>query len=92
MISNEEIQRRKHKAIETFIATFGGTYQAQVKGDIDYNRIAREVFLATDAAKLMAQAGLTPPKTTSKSFSVMGKVFDPAAPDAYLNSFAIKRS
>lgn len=36
MISNEEIQRRKHKAIETFIATFGGTYQAQVKGDIDY--------------------------------------------------------
>jgi nitrate/nitrite transport system substrate-binding protein len=64
----------------------------QIKGDIDYNRIAREVFLATDAAKLMAQAGLTPPKTTSKSFSVMGKVFDPAKPDAYLNSFAIKRS
>jgi len=64
----------------------------QIKGDIDYNRIAREVFLATDAAKLMAQAGLTPPKATTKSFSVMGKVFDPARPEEYLKSFAIRRS
>jgi nitrate/nitrite transport system substrate-binding protein len=64
----------------------------QIKGDIDYQKVAREVFLATDAAKLMAEAGLTPPRTTSKSFSVMGKVFDPAKPVEYLNSFAIKRS
>ena len=40
----------------------------QIKGDVDYQKVAREVFLATDAAKLMAQAGLTPPKTTTKSF------------------------
>jgi nitrate/nitrite transport system substrate-binding protein len=64
----------------------------QIKGDIDYQKIAQEVFLATDAAKLMAQAGLTPPSTTTKSFSVMGKVFDPSKPEAYLNSFKIKRS
>jgi len=64
----------------------------QIKGEIDYQKVAREVFLATDAAKLMTQAGLTPPKTTSKSFSVMGKVFDPSKPEAYLNSFKIKRS
>ena len=36
MISNEEIQKKKHKAIETFISTFGGSYQPQVKGDVDY--------------------------------------------------------
>jgi nitrate/nitrite transport system substrate-binding protein len=63
----------------------------QIKGDIDYQKIASEVFLATDASRLMTQAGLTPPKTTSKSFSVMGKVFDPAKPEEYLNSFKIKR-
>lgn len=64
----------------------------QIKGNIDYQKIAREVFLATDAAKLMAQAGLTPPKTTTKSFSVMGKAFDPAKPEEYLASFKIKRT
>jgi nitrate/nitrite transport system substrate-binding protein len=64
----------------------------QIKGDIDYQKIAREVFLATDATKLMAQAGLTPPSSTSKSFSVMGKVFDPAKPEEYLASFKIKRT
>ena len=39
----------------------------------------------------MTQAGLTPPRTATKSFSVMGKVFDPAKPEEYLNSFKIKR-
>ncbi len=63
----------------------------QIKGDIDYQKIASEVFLATDALRLMTQAGLTPPRTTTKSFSVMGKVFDPAKPEEYLNSFKIKR-
>jgi len=64
----------------------------QVKGDVDYQKIAREVFLATDAARAMEQAGLTAPKTTSKTFVVMGKTFDPAKPKEYLDSFAIKRT
>jgi nitrate/nitrite transport system substrate-binding protein len=64
----------------------------QLKGDVDYQRIAREVFLATDAAKLMSEVGLTPPKSTYKSFSVMGKAFDPMKPTEYVNSFAIKRA
>jgi nitrate/nitrite transport system substrate-binding protein len=64
----------------------------QLKGDVDYQRIAREVFLATDAAKLMSEVGLTPPKSTYKSFSVMGKAFDPMKPAEYVNSFAIKRA
>jgi nitrate/nitrite transport system substrate-binding protein len=64
----------------------------QLKGDVDYQRVAREVFLATDATKLMAEVGLTPPKSTYKSFSVMGKVFDPMKPSEYVESFAIKRA
>ena len=64
----------------------------QVKGDIDYQGLAKQVFLATDAAKLMKEAGLTPPTTSTKTFIVMGKTFDPAKPEAYIDSFAIKRT
>ncbi|WP_459615227.1 CmpA/NrtA family ABC transporter substrate-binding protein [Bordetella sp. 2513F-2] len=64
----------------------------QVKGDLDYQKIAAKVFLATDAAKLMREAGLTPPEGVSKPFSVMGKPFDPARPEEYLAGFAIRRS
>jgi nitrate/nitrite transport system substrate-binding protein len=64
----------------------------QLKGDVDYQKVAREVFLATDAAKLMAQAGLTPPGSTYKSFTVMGRAFDPMKPKEYVDSFAIKRA
>ncbi len=63
----------------------------QIKGDIDYAGVAKQIFLATDAAKAMKDAGLPPPATTSKSFVVMGKTFDPTKPDDYINSFAMKR-
>jgi nitrate/nitrite transport system substrate-binding protein len=64
----------------------------QLKGDVDYAKVAQEVYLATDTAKLMAEVGLTPPAATSKSFVVMGKTFDPAKPENYIKSFAIKRT
>ncbi len=64
----------------------------QIKGDVDYAGIAKQVYLATDATKLMKEAGLTPPTTTTKSFSVMGKTFDPAKPEEYIASFKIKRT
>ena len=64
----------------------------QLKGNVDYAKVSREVFLATDAAKLMKEAGMTPPSSTSKKFVVMGKEFDPAKPEAYLASFPIKRT
>jgi nitrate/nitrite transport system substrate-binding protein len=63
----------------------------QLKGDVDYQKVAQEVYLATDAAKLMKEVGLTPPATTSKRFVVMGKPFDPARPEEYLKGFAIRR-
>ena len=64
----------------------------QIKGDVDFAGVAKQVFLATDATKLMKEAGLTPPTSTTKSFSIMGKPFDPDKPGEYLASFAIKRS
>jgi nitrate/nitrite transport system substrate-binding protein len=64
----------------------------QIKGEVDYAGIAKQIYLATDTTKLMKEAGLTPPASTSKSFSVMGKPFDPSKPAAYLDSFAIKKA
>src|ERR1700720_2673176 len=64
----------------------------QIKGEVDYKAVAEQVFLATDTARLMREAGLTPPATTSKSFVVMGKTFDPAKPEDYVASFAIRRA
>jgi nitrate/nitrite transport system substrate-binding protein len=64
----------------------------QIKGDVDYKAVAEQVFLATDTARLMREAGLAPPESTSKTFAVMGKTFDPAAPDEYVKSFAIRRA
>src|SRR3954467_12977 len=64
----------------------------QLKGDVDYAGVAKQVFLATDTTKLMKEVGLTPPSMTTKSFSVMGKAFDPAKPEDYIKSFAIKRA
>ena len=64
----------------------------QIKGDVDYAGVARQVMLATGASKLMAEQGLTVPTASGKTIVVMGKPFDPAAPDAYVASFPIKRS
>jgi len=64
----------------------------QIKGDVDYAGVAKQVFLATDTTKLMKEVGLTPPTATTKSFAVMGKTFDPSKPEDYIKSFAIKRA
>jgi nitrate/nitrite transport system substrate-binding protein len=64
----------------------------QIKGEVDYAGIAKQVFLATDTTKLMKEVGLAPPAATTKSFSVMGKTFDPAKPEEYVQSFKIKRT
>jgi nitrate/nitrite transport system substrate-binding protein len=64
----------------------------QIKGEVDYAGVARQVYLATDAARLMKEVGLAPPTTTSKTFAVMGKAFDPEKPEDYIRSFAIRRT
>ena len=63
----------------------------QIKGEVDYQKIARDVFLATDARRAMEQAGLVAPASNTKIITVMGKVFDSSKPKEYLDSFAIKK-
>ena len=63
-----------------------------IKGDVDYKGITEKVFLLTDAKKYMKELGQPVPDGGYKKYTVMGKEFDPAKADAYINSFAIKRT
>ena len=48
--------------------------------------------MLTDAQKQMRELGQSVPERNAYAgFNVMGKAFDPSRPDAYINSFAIKR-
>lgn len=64
----------------------------QVQGDVDYQKVAQDVFLATDARRAMEQAGLAVAEPGSKKIIVMGKVFDASKPKEYLDSFTISRT
>ena len=68
-----------------------------VEGEIDYKAVAEEVYLATDAQKLMNEMALegpygTPPSATYENYTIMGKEFDPNKADEYVDSFDIKRT
>lgn len=63
-----------------------------VPQDIDVAAVAREVFLATDARKRLKEIGLDAQPTSTGKHRIMGKEFDPAQPDAYQRSFAIRRT
>lgn len=66
-----------------------------LKGDVNYRQIAEKVFLLTDAKKQMKALDIAVPEDKAggyPKFKVMGKEFDPMKPDAYVSSFAIKRT
>ncbi len=63
-----------------------------VKGDVNYKQIAEQVFLLTDAKKQMKALDEKVPEGAYKKYKVMGKEFDPAKPDEYVASFAIKKA
>jgi nitrate/nitrite transport system substrate-binding protein len=63
-----------------------------VKGDVNYKQIAERVFLLTDAKKTMKALDQKVPEGAYPKFKVMGKEFDPAKPDEYVASFAIRRT
>lgn len=62
-----------------------------IKGDVDYQAIAEQVYLAADTAKIMQELGYDAPDSTYRNYTIMGKAFDYRKPDEYVNSFAIKR-
>jgi nitrate/nitrite transport system substrate-binding protein len=63
-----------------------------IKGDVRWKELTEQVYLLTDARKHMASMGYKPPSENYRKITVMGKVFDHTAPDAYVASFAIKRA
>lgn len=63
-----------------------------VKGDIDYKAIAQQVYIATDAGKVMKDLGYEAPSKTYENYTIMGKEFDYTKPEEYISSFAIKRT
>jgi len=63
-----------------------------LKGDVDYKAITEKVLLLTEARKYMKELGQTQPEGAYRRYSIMGKEFDAAKADAYVNSFAIRRT
>ena len=62
-----------------------------IKQDVDYRQTAEQVFRATDCAEAMRGMGMTPPDEAYLSHVIMGKTFNPADPEGYLNSFTLKK-
>jgi nitrate/nitrite transport system substrate-binding protein len=63
-----------------------------IPADVNYAEMARTVFMSTDAAKRMRDMGMSPPASGLAKHAILGKEFDPAKPDEYLASFAIRRA
>ncbi len=63
-----------------------------IKGDVEYRKIAEEVFLASECGAVMKKLGYPVPATTYEKHVIMGKTFDPEKPEEYLKSFAIFKS
>lgn len=63
-----------------------------IKGDVNYQKIAEEVFLASECGEIMKKQGYDAPTTTYMEHVIMGKTFDPKQPEAYVKSFSIRRT
>jgi nitrate/nitrite transport system substrate-binding protein len=57
-----------------------------LKEDVDYKKLAEQVMLATDAAKIMQEQGVAPPEGGFRKETILGKVFDSSQPEEYLKS------
>ncbi|MEX3969598.1 CmpA/NrtA family ABC transporter substrate-binding protein [Paraburkholderia caribensis] len=68
-----------------------------IKGDVDYDALAQQVFLMTDARAHMKELGDPFPSASSSAsgyqkYTILGREFNPADPKGYLSSLAIKRT
>jgi nitrate/nitrite transport system substrate-binding protein len=61
-----------------------------VETDLDYKKVAEQVYLAAECDKISKELGYkTHGQTYSKYTLLGGKAFDPSKPDEYVRSFAI---
>jgi nitrate/nitrite transport system substrate-binding protein len=66
-----------------------------VKGDVNYKKIAEQVYTAASTRETMKAMSLKPPAHNSVTHTfALGKtrLFDPEQPEAYLKSFAIRKA
>ncbi len=66
-----------------------------IKGDVDYKKIAEQVYLASGCREVMKSMGQkASDKNSTRHTFVLGKnkVFDPDKPEQYIQSFAIRRA
>lgn len=66
-----------------------------VKGDVNYQKIAEEVYLASGCRKVMKSLGYKAPAQNSAKHNFLlgkNKVFDPNKPEEYIKSFAMRRT
>jgi nitrate/nitrite transport system substrate-binding protein len=61
-----------------------------LKEDVDYKKLAEQVMLATEAAKIMRELGATPPAIGFGKEVILGQEFDSNRPEEYLKS--VRRS
>ncbi|MEM9365708.1 MAG: CmpA/NrtA family ABC transporter substrate-binding protein [Planctomycetota bacterium] len=62
-----------------------------IKGDVDYNAVAKQVYLSADAEKLIKDDLEKEIEFKHDTYKLMGKTFDPNQPEAYAKSFKISR-
>jgi len=60
-----------------------------VKGDINYQSVAEQVYLAAGCDRVAKELGYPTHNATSMKHMIMGRVFDPSQPEAYVKSFKI---
>ena len=60
-----------------------------IDGDVDYKKVAEQVYLAAECDKLSRELGYAAHDRTYTTHTIMGQVFDPEQPEAYVRSFAI---
>ncbi len=60
-----------------------------VEGDFDYQKVAEEVYLASECDKISRELGYADHQQTSSTHVLMGKTFDPTKPEEYVKSFPI---
>ncbi|MCW7537722.1 ABC transporter substrate-binding protein [Aquabacterium sp. A7-Y] len=63
-----------------------------LKGEVNYRQIAEKVFLLTDARRQMKLLDQAEPDERRQQIRVMGRDFDPARPEEYVKSFAIRKA
>ena len=63
-----------------------------LKEDIDYKKLAQQVMLATDAAKIMRDLGATPPAADFGKEIILGQELTPANRTSTSNRFASRHS